>query len=111
MKHTKGKWMLPSLADDKATGNCGFVLCEQHCGAIATVHYSKTRKIEDGGDPPLEEAKANAKLITAAPEMLEALKEISKGNGRYDMDKLKHASNTIEDMKELAISAIKKATE
>ena len=58
-----------------------------------------------------EEAEANAKLIAAAPKMLEALIEISKGQGRYDMDRLRHAANTIEDMKELAIEAIKEATE
>ena len=42
--------------------------------------------------------------------MLEALQDISKGEGRYDMDKLKHASNTIEDMKKLAFEAIEKVT-
>jgi hypothetical protein len=41
-------------------------------------------------------------------ELLETLVEISKGEGRYDMDQLKHASNTIEDMKELAEEAIQK---
>jgi hypothetical protein len=42
--------------------------------------------------------------------MLEALQRISIGAGRYNEDKLIHASNTIEDMKELAIEAIKKVT-
>lgn len=69
MKHTKGKWMLPHLADDKATCNCGYVLCEQYCGAIATVHWSKNRDLSDGDNPPLEEAKANAKLIAKSPVM------------------------------------------
>lgn len=41
-------------------------------------------------------------------DLLEALKEIAKGEGRYDMDQLKHASNTVEDMKNLALTAIKK---
>jgi hypothetical protein len=39
---------------------------------------------------------------------LTALLEISEGKGRYDMDRLKHASNTIEDMKDLADKAIKR---
>ena len=38
--------------------------------------------------------------------LLEILNEITEGKGRYDMDKLKHASNTIDDMKELAHKAI-----
>jgi hypothetical protein len=42
--------------------------------------------------------------------MLKALQEISKGEGRYNMDKFIHASNTIEDMKQIAIKAINKAT-
>ena len=36
-----------------------------------------------------------------------ALEEISEGKGRYSMDHLKHAANTIEDMKALAVKALK----
>ena len=46
-----------------------------------------------------------------APELLEALVRISEGAGRYDLDPLQHAANCIEDMKALALEAIKKATE
>lgn len=49
---------------------------------------------------------ADAKLIAAAPAMYEALKQIAEGKGRYDTDRLKHASNTIEDMIKLATDAI-----
>ena len=35
-----------------------------------------------------------------------ALQEICKGQGRYDMDRLRHASNTIEDMIEIAGRAL-----
>ena len=52
-----------------------------------------------------------ADIIDTYTDFLEALTEISKGKGRYNMDKLTHASNTIDDMKELAINAIKKETE
>lgn len=45
---------------------------------------------------------ANSNLI-----MLEALKEITEGKGRYNPDGYTHARNTIEDMIELAEIAIK----
>lgn len=35
-----------------------------------------------------------------------ALKEITKGEGAYSMEKLKHASNTIDNMKSLAKKAL-----
>lgn len=35
-----------------------------------------------------------------------ALTEISKGEGRFSMDNLEFACNTIEDMKELAVKAL-----
>ena len=37
---------------------------------------------------------------------IEALKEIAEGKGRYSLDPLTHASNTIEDMKKLATDAL-----
>lgn len=39
-------------------------------------------------------------------KLLEALKEISEGKGAYDMDKLKHCSNTVDNMKAIADKAI-----
>jgi len=41
-------------------------------------------------------------------QLEEGLKEIAEGKGRYDMDHLKHAENTIEDMKEIAIGLLDK---
>jgi len=38
--------------------------------------------------------------------LVEALKEISRGAGRYSHDSLTHADNCIEDMKELALTAL-----
>ena len=38
--------------------------------------------------------------------MREALREISRGEGRYSMDPLEHAGNTIEDMVHLANNAL-----
>ena len=41
--------------------------------------------------------------------LLEALTEIAKGKGRFAIDQLKHASNTIEDMQEIANEALKES--
>ena len=79
-----------------------------------------------------EEEEANARLIAAAPEaphacvpecpgeqnrrkleaypdLLAALEEIAKGEGRFNRDPLEHATNTIEDMQSIARAAIAKA--
>ena len=37
----------------------------------------------------------------------EALQEISKGEGAFNRDPLKHCSNTVEDMKAMAKAALK----
>jgi replication-associated recombination protein RarA len=36
-----------------------------------------------------------------------ALAEIAEGKGRFALDRLEHASNTIEDMKAIAVAALK----
>lgn len=51
-----------------------------------------------------------AALYAAAPAMLEALREISRGAGPFSRDPLTHADNCIDAMKALAIEAIFKAT-
>lgn len=56
-------------------------------------------------------AHANARLWAAASNMLAALEEIAKGEGRFSRDPLTHATNTVEDMQALAVAAIAKATE
>ena len=43
---------------------------------------------------------------TRISELEGVLNEIAEGKGRYSMEPLEHASNTIEDMKELANDAI-----
>jgi len=48
-------------------------------------------------------------IYAAAPELLVALKDIAKGEGRYSIDQLEHAGNTIEDMIAIANAAIAKA--
>jgi len=39
-------------------------------------------------------------------ELRDALKEIAEGRGTYDLDRLKHCANTVEDMKALANKAL-----
>lgn len=43
--------------------------------------------------------------------LVEALKEIAKGEGRFSRDPYEHACNTIEDMKEIARAALSRAGE
>ena len=62
-------------------------------------------------EPELAELKAKEIMNLcndSCSELLEALKEITKGEGRFDMDRLRHAGNVIEDMKSIAEQAIKK---
>jgi len=56
-----------------------------------------------------EDWKELAALYAAAPAMLEALKEISRGAGPFSRDPLTHADNCIDAMKALALEAIAKA--
>jgi len=44
--------------------------------------------------------------LIKSDNMERALAEISKGSGRYNEDKIIHASNTIDNMKRLAYRAI-----
>jgi len=79
-------------------------------------HYAEAaqalRELRDGNCPPSVYERNRELLLEvdakqARIEVLEgALREISEGKGRYSMDPLEHAGNTIEDMKELAKEAL-----
>lgn len=75
VKHTPGPWMVPHFANDDVGCGCASVLAEQYMGAVAEVFIKVDLPLGEGGNdcPPLEEAKANARLIAAAPELLAAL--------------------------------------
>lgn len=80
--------------------------------------FEDIRWMEEFGDIPdgwvvyLSKAK---ELLTVerkkVNDLRTALQEIAKGEGRYSTDQLTHASNTIEDMKELALRALKRSSE
>jgi hypothetical protein len=44
-------------------------------------------------------------------ELINALQEIAKGEGAFNRDPLKHAENTIENMKTIARKALQKTRE
>lgn len=81
--HTRGPWSVPHFATD-CSCNCAYVLSDnQHgMGAIATVHHSD--EVDGEHNEPMDVAIANARLIAAAPTLLEELaKFAAKANG-YD---------------------------
>ena len=79
-KFTSGEWSVPhfALSKDTCKCDCGYVLSENFMGAIATVHFgpSKEDPQNEGDNPTLEEAKANARLIAAAPLLYAELSRI-----------------------------------
>jgi hypothetical protein len=64
-KGTKGKWKIK-----KRRNNCFYIKAESWS------NFCQVYTITDGGMSTNKEAKANALLISKAPEMLEMLKEI-----------------------------------
>lgn len=80
-KHTQGPWECGHIANDEHPCNCTSIVSEGYAGGIATVHVDNGIAIiaEGGNDcPPLEEAKANSRLIAAAPELYDFVDRISK---------------------------------
>ena len=64
-----GPWDGPHISDDSTTCNCKGIVNGVHAGGIASVHVDNgIPSIGHGGNacPPLEEAKANGLLLTAA---------------------------------------------
>jgi len=63
--------------------------------------------IDEAGDEPRAELLSFIAALEAERDRyFAALQEISQGAGRFSVDPLTHASNTIEDMKQLASDAL-----
>jgi hypothetical protein len=72
-KGTKGKWKIDIRSINlETTIICGKIRVAQ------AKHYNEGEDDWTKYDPILEEGKANAKLIAAAPELLEALQMVKK---------------------------------
>lgn len=110
-KHSKGEWFACCL-DAKPhfvfAGEGEKTVCSMF---VNDPEYDSDHGWQKGEILTIEECRANARLIQAAPKMLGALIEISEGKGRYDLDPKQHLINCIEDMIEIANKAIKEATE
>jgi hypothetical protein len=107
-KHTAGPWSIPHFARQEVDCDCVYVLAEGYCGSIADVSIDNGKRISEGGNdsPPLAEAQANARLIAAAPELLEALQALVKSLSDQDDEGLiEHAQQMV-----AARAAIAKAT-
>ena len=74
MTYSPGPWM-PGHFVDNCACNCATILDEGHFGGICTIHIGNGKLVGEGGNdaPPLEEAKGNAHLIAASPDMFELL--------------------------------------
>lgn len=72
-------WAAGHLSDDTHSCNCPYILNDQWMSGIATVSVDNGKRIVDGGNdaPPLEEAKANQRLISVAPKLYELLWEVN----------------------------------
>lgn len=69
--HTKGPWSIPHFADENSSCACSYIFsdAQRGFGAIATIEFG-------GENENYETAKANANLIAAAPDLLEALEDL-----------------------------------
>lgn len=100
-KHTKGEWQLSEWGFNISNPNHDTK--QGNIRIIATVYA--------GVNPTtLEEAKSNAKLIVAAPELLEALIEL-KEMFLFNQTKQQAKNNHLNETLLKVDNAIKKATE
>lgn len=105
-KHTAGEWMVNGciIETKNSRGDTDTLICECNEQMYSSEGYTHSAQYR-------EETRANLKLIAAAPELLEALQYLLN----LPLSLPKHASDgmykRLNDAKEKANEAIKKATE
>lgn len=73
--HTPFPWHPPHICDDSTPCNCTSIVDEQYAGGICSVHVNNgIALISEGGNdaPPIEEARANARLIYASAKAFDS---------------------------------------
>ncbi len=78
---------------------------QERDGYLSRLDASVVAKQQEEVQRITAEQKAAA-LEATLEQAREALREIAKGEGRFSVDRLEHAENTIEDMKALALRAL-----
>ena len=101
MKHTKGPWF---QSHSKCSDGMYRTKVYNKDVTICTLDWAGEKTSETTTTSRRGE---NALLISKAPEMYEALKEIAERKGIYSCDKLIWAQNTIKSMAEIAEKIIK----
>jgi hypothetical protein len=73
IKITGGEWCLPHFArkTDEQSCDCGFIFANECEQCIGAVYFKIDDSTEQSEYPDIENAIANAKLICAAPDLLE----------------------------------------
>lgn len=72
---TPGEWSLPHFVEAKEGDcMCQYVFSDGYMGSIATVDYSDDDVHPDGDNPPIEEARKNARAIHSVPRFIAALR-------------------------------------
>jgi len=107
-KHTPGPWSVPHFADDDVKCNCGYVFSEfqDHMGSICSISFANSSETEAC---EIEEAKANARLIAAAPDLLEVAQKLVAYEQAMDGGRDVDAMFYYAEASELARAAIAKA--
>lgn len=82
--HTPGPWSVPHFARAHGCG-CRYIFAGEYLGGIAEVYVDNGMMPSGGGNdcPSVDEATANARLIAAAPDLLEALNFLVNLAGRH----------------------------
>lgn len=101
MKHTAGPWTVPHFARNDVKCDCGYVFSDHQSGegSICVVNYSKDQY---DGYEPIEVAQANAKIIAAAPEMLDFVMKFIDQYNKPEVD--------IDPLYKQAVELLDKAT-